>query len=639
MPGDFGYAGRILKVDLSRGSTDEIPTADYANRFLGGRGVAAKIYWDEVPPDVGAFDPENQLIFVTGPLAGFTGLAGSRWQVCGKSPAISPELFSYANAGGSWGTWLKSAGYDGVAIKGESNRPVYLFISDVAVEIRDASSLWGKTTIEAREIMKQELGKGVRVVATGPAGENAVSFATLLADEDSSASSGFGSVMGSKKLKAIAVAGNWKPMAANPERLQQLSDHLRRLRKGAWDTYAPAIRGRRRPHACYGCIVGCVREVYEASTGERGKFFCQSSEVYRKPALDYYGEWNEAIFHANRLCDKYGLDTAVMQPMITWLSRCHQEGVLTDEETGLPLSKIGSLEFIESLVRKISLREGFGDVLAQGIIRAAALVGKGSEELIGDAIATRGSEITNYDPRLYIITGLLYATEPRKPIQQIHELTLLWMQWLQWVKGDKGAFLSTEVLYNIAERFWGMKKGSGFPTYEDAAIVAKRIQDRTYAKESLILCDWSWPIMWVRSSEDHVGDPSLQSEVLSAVLGRKMDEEQLNRIGERIFNLQRAILVKEGRGGREGDSLLDVFHTRPLQHEHFNRRCLVIGEDGEPISKKGAFLEREQFEKMKSEYYELRGWDVGSGLQTKAKLEELDLGDIAKELEAKRLVT
>jgi aldehyde:ferredoxin oxidoreductase len=208
----FGYSGAILKVDLSRRQTVNLPTDDYADRFIGGRGLAAKLYWDKVPPETGSFDPENCLVFATGPLDGFTRLAGSRWQVCGKSAAMEPQFFSHANLGGSWGAWLKFAGYDAIAIQGSSDKPVYLFVHDGVAEIRDASALWGKDAIEVQEILKAELGKEVKVATMGPAGENLVSFATVLADEGSSGSGGFGSVMGSKKLKAIDVAGNRRPV-------------------------------------------------------------------------------------------------------------------------------------------------------------------------------------------------------------------------------------------------------------------------------------------------------------------------------------------------------------------------------------------------------------------------------------------
>ena len=159
---EFGYVGRILEVDLSQRSTTQVPTAEYAKRFIGGRGIAAKIYWDKASPQVKAFDPENHLIYITGPITGFTGLASSRWQVCGKSPAMDPESFSYSNLGGSWGVWLKYAGYDGIVVHGASERPVYLFIHDGKTEIREAAHLWGQTAIEVCDALKAEHEKKVK---------------------------------------------------------------------------------------------------------------------------------------------------------------------------------------------------------------------------------------------------------------------------------------------------------------------------------------------------------------------------------------------------------------------------------------------------------------------------------------------
>ena len=223
---EFGYAGKILTVDLSDGSTARLPSADYADRFLGGRGMAAKLYWDLVPPQTGALAPDNCLICVTGPVAGFTRLAGCRWQICAKSPAMDPEAFSYANLGDRWGSWLKYAGYDGLVVRGKADKPVYLFINNDTVEIRDASSLWGQTTFEAADRLKAQLGKAVSVLTIGPAAENLVCFATMLTDDGSSGASGLGSVMVSKRLKAIVVAGNKRPQAASTINICRLSKDL-----------------------------------------------------------------------------------------------------------------------------------------------------------------------------------------------------------------------------------------------------------------------------------------------------------------------------------------------------------------------------------------------------------------------------
>jgi len=619
-----------------------MPTTDYADRFIGGRGIATRIYWDEVPPETSAFDPANRLIFVTGPLAGFPGLAGSRWQVCGKAPYLAGfpgavaadtarEHFSYSNFGGSWGAHLKFAGYDALVLQGKSDKPVYLLVQDGSAEIRDASALWGKGTVEVREALKAEFGGSLRVVACGPAGENMVPFASLLADEDASGSGGFGAVMGAKKLKAVAVRGKARPAAARPEQLRELTHYVRELTRGAPMVQVGLIAlPKTRRVACYGCVGGCVRSVSEAKDGTRGKTLCGSATFYQSWARKYYGERTEVPFFANRLCDRYGVDALPLIPMLTWLARCTQAGILTDENTGLPLSKLGSLEFIEDLLARISFREGFGDILAQGTARAAEPGGSAAQEQLDDYLA--------YDPRLYITTGLFYATEPRCPIQQLHEIRNPLVKWVECVNNEEGAYVSGEVIRAVAGRFWGGELAVDYSTCEGKALCAKKVQDRAYVKECLGLCDQlPWPITTVEYSMDHVGDPTVESKILAAATGREVDEEGLYRIGERVFNLQRAILMREGRPGREADKLPEFCYTMPIRAQYRNPECLVPGKGDEVISRKGAVLDREKFEKMKDEYYQLRGWDVASGLQTKARLEELELGDVARDLESRGL--
>ena len=643
----YGYAGKILRVDLSSGNITQIPTMAYADRFLGGRGIAAKIYWDEVPADVSACDPENRLIFTTGPLAGFGGLSGSRWQVCGKAPAMTPEEFSYCNLGGRWGGQLKFAGYDGVVIQGKSDRPVYVFIDDDVVEIRNASALWGKSTVETREILKEELGRTVAVVACGPAGENLVTYAIVLADNDASGSSGFGAVMGSKKLKAIAVRGRGKVTAANPDKLRELKQYIRHLMwKGPdWaelmakpETHIEVVAGQRvKKDLCLGCAGFDGRIVVESRDGKtRGKSLCGSSLFYIDRALKYYGEQNEVTFYVNRLCDEYGVDALAIESMMKWLSRCRHTGILTDEGTGIPLSKVGSWEYMEALVTKMSLRDGFGDALAQGIERAADMVGQGAKELIADYVSKAGHLLT-YCPRTFPVHGLLYAMEPRQAINQLHEMGLVLFGWLNWASGLEGSYLSSNVFRKIAARFWGSELAADFSTYDGKALAAARIQDREYAKESLILCDFTWPVTHTLSG-DHVGDPSVESKILSAITGEEVDEEGLYRIGERVFNLQRAIHVREGHKGRESDQIPEAFFTTPLKGHAMNPNAQAPGKEGEITSRIGMVVDRAEFERMKDEYYQLRGWDVATGLQTRTKLEELGLQEIAQGLEQRGLV-
>ncbi|NQT48008.1 MAG: hypothetical protein HQ578_03440 [Chloroflexi bacterium] len=639
----FGYAGKILRLDLSSGSTSDISTLEYGS-FLGGRGIAAKIHWDEVLPDTGALDPENRLVFATGPLAGVPGLnGGSRWQVCGKSPGPSPEQFCYGNLGGRWGACLKFAGYDAIVVQGKSEKPVYLLLNEDRAEMRDASALWGKGTIETRETLKSEFGRSASVVAIGPAGESLATMATVVADNDACGSGGLAAVMGSKGLKAIVVRSAERGInVAQPERLRELETYrrgLRRIRTSmsgvrySRDKVPSLSHKMKRMDPCYGCT-GCFRMIYEAEDGAAGKYMCHSAMYYQPWAVGYYGTWNDMPsdlpFHATRLIDDYGLDTKVIERMIGWLASCYKAGVLTDEEAGIPVSKVGTTEFLETLFGKISRREGLGDVLAQGVAKAAESLGPDAVEQINTIGYLAGPAYTDtYGPRLYPITALLYAIGPRLPYTQLHEVGALIPKWLSWAKGTEGALASSDVIRAIARRFWGSETAIDFSTYEGKALGAKKIQDRETAKECLVMCDFQSPIMDLESTDDHVGDPTVESKILSAVTGNEVDEDGLNAIGERVFNLMRAISVREGHRGRDSDQVPDHCYTVPLQYEMSNPECLVPGKDGETISRQGAVVDRDAFERMKDEYYQLRQWDVATGLQTKTRLKELGLEDVA----------
>ena len=635
----YGYAGQILRVDLSTHELSRQDVSEHADRFVGGRGIAAKLYWDQTTPETAAFDSRNCLVFMTGPVAGFMGFSGCRWQICGKSAMMDPQAFSYANLGGSWGSWLKYAGYDGVAVTGKADRPVYILVNKGNAEVRDAAHLWGKTTVETEDALHSELGKDARVLSIGPAGENLVTFATVLASENASGSSGFGAVMGSKNLKAVVVQANdlMRPVAAEPERLGELARLVRSMRIRNFEDYGHILPGDMNLTSCYGCISGCTRFAYRAEDERTYKSFCQASGVYIGPAMRYYGKSAGADVNllAGRLCDRYGIDTAVLSPMIDWLERCYQQGILGEDETGLPLSRVGSVEFITVLVNKLCRREGFGDVLAGGVARAAREIGKGSD-LIGALALGRSGESMDYDPRLILANAIGYATEPRRAVHIHHATVLPLKRWLNWTeKRWKDAFLTTQILSDLAQEQWGGAGALDFSSYEGKALAAKRIQDYAYVKESLILCDLVWPVYQVRDIDRGFGFCTLESMILSAITGKKMSEEQMLRTGERIYNLQRAILVRQGWQGRKGDTLPEFLFTDPVESTFFDPECLVPGKDGERVSRKGAVIDRSCFEKLKDEYYALRGWEVASGLQTTARLEELGLADVAEDLKGR----
>jgi aldehyde:ferredoxin oxidoreductase len=485
--------------------------------------------------------------------------------------------------------------------------------------------------------LKGELGRSTRVLATGPAGENLVTYASTLADEDAAAWGA--AIMGSKKLKAIAVRGDGsRPPVANPEKLEALVKYLREMWHGvgvgATLSHIPSLS--KKKMICYGCPTGCVRTNVETTDGIKIKVCCQAAGFYSPAADAYYGKSTDVPLHASRLCQDWGLDTHVIASILIWLEDGRNAGVLTEANTGLPLSKYGSWEFIETLVKKISLREGFGDALAQGVTQAADSIGGKARELITDYLDKNGQRMA-YGPRLYNACGIFYATEPRMTLPTLHEMTITINKWKEWVKGVEGAYMSYDRLQEIGQRFWGSELAFDCSTYDGKAIAAKKIQDKINAEECLILCAFFYPLRSCDYTESHEGAPDIESKLYSAVTGKETDEEGFNRMGERVFNLERAILAREDPRGKKVDEIPEFNFTVPIEGEHLNPELLAPGKNGEPISKKGTVVDREQFAKMLSEYYELRGWDAG-GLQTKQKLIELDLGDIVEGLEQRGLI-
>jgi aldehyde:ferredoxin oxidoreductase len=646
-----GYAGNILRVDLSSGRSSTAPTEDYADRFLGGRGLASKIYWDEVPPEVSALDPASRIIFATGPLGGLPAIGGSRWIICGK--AAGKNTISYANLGGRWGAELKFAGYDAIVVHGQSEKPVYLLIDGDKVEIRDAQALWGKGTIEIREALKAELGDSARVVAIGPAGENMAVMASFLADNDASGSGQLAASAGAKRLKAIVVKGAGKKVpVGRPEKFKEMVNLYREMNIAFPSTTWPQISRWSRDlvlefrvvpdqemkvDPCYGCLGRCARRTYQAADGTKGKFLCHSAYFYQPLAERYYGEWNDVPFHATKLCDNYGLGIKGVDRLLGWLDAHYRAGILTEKDIGLPLSKIGSQEVIEVFLRKIALREDIGDTLARGLDEvASALLPEGQQAVEYGGFISEPGFHDPYSPRLYSTHAFVYAMEPTFAIQQLHEIGY---PLARWRAGTLGLMNCTnDTVRGIARAFWGGEAAADFSTIEGKALAASMIQDRQIAKECLVLCDFLWPLTFNEHTEDHIGDPTLESRILSTVLGKDLDEADLRKIGERVFNVQRAILTREGRRGRESDRLDERCFTDPLTYDLSNPECVVPGPGSEVISHKGAVLDRGDFEKMKDDYYALRQWDVSTGLQTRANLVDLDLPEVADDLEHRGLL-
>ena len=626
----YGWCGKILKVDLSELQVSELTTMDYAGRFLGGRGIATRIYWEEVGPDVKAFDPENHLIFMTGPL-GATGAQGaSRFEVVGKSPMLMPEGFCYGNLGGFFGPYLKKAGYDGVVISGRSAKPVYLLIHDGKAQILDGSSLWTKGVYEVRDILKKSHGKNVRFVTTGVAGENMCRSANLMTDNEGSATGGFGAVLGSKKLKAIAVLGTGSPLVARPEELKELNKLTIRLNKRE-PLQAPFPEEQVRrvgQSSCHQCGLDCkYRNSFHTASGKNVVRKCQSMFVYFPWVLGRPGESMETAVDATGICNDLSICTMEMANVVQWLDTCYKSGYLTDEQTGLEISKLGTREFFENLANMIARREGFGDILADGLLRAGEKLGEKARAHFSNEVSGVGDG-ASYSAREYLTNGLLYALEPRQPIAMLHEISWLIGLWVMNQDDPKSSPVTSEVFRAAATKFWGSDKAWDLNTHEGKAMAATKIIDRTYVKDSLLLCDSAWPLMVSWNTADHLGDPTLESKLFSAVTGIDTDAAELNQYGERIFNLQRSVLLREGRRPKVDDVPDEFNFVDPVQYVFMNPNVIVPGPGDEVISRKGKTLDRDVFEEMRKEFYELRGWDSESGVQKAETLERLGLSEL-----------
>lgn len=643
----YGWTGKILDIDLTERKISTLYTEEYSKRFLGGIGIGEKIYWDEGSPELNAFHPINPLILMTGPLAATQAPAAPRIVACGKSPCIYPETFVSASLGGFFPAELKKAGYDGIIIKGRADRSVYLNIENEKIEIRDASHLWGLTNSKTHHTIRNEVGEKVRILSIGPGGENGSRIGIIFTDVAGSGSMGFGSVMGSKNLKAIAAKGTGTIPVADAGKIKLIRKKLKEMTgQGYYNLDGipitlPGTEVIKKIH-CHGCPQGCSRSLQRNASGAEDIRKCQTGIFYSMWDRKLHNKPTDASFRAATIANEYSICIMELVFLLMWLDKCLENGILTEKEIELPVSQMGSIEFLETMIKKISYREGFGDVLAEGAIRASEIVGKESREITRNIFTQTGRAIA-YGPKVFIHSALIYATEPRPSITELHEICEPLTKWALWYtsKGEK-TYVSTDVLRKIGKKFWGSEQAVDFSTYEGKALASVLIQNRQHAKESLILCDFAWPVYDDVSTEDHVGDPTLESQLLSAVTGKEIDEKELNHTAERIFALNRAILLREGRKGREDDYLPDFFFVEqeeriPDAFGMHNPELFLPGSGDEVISRKGKAVDKEIFEKIKDEYYKLRGWDVKTGLLKKDTLKKLELNEVVEPLKEKVL--
>jgi aldehyde:ferredoxin oxidoreductase len=608
----FGFAGKLLRVNLSSEETKQEPLPDeLARKYLGGRGFAARILYDGLMPGIDPLGPENKIVFANGVLTGTPAPVGNRSLIASKSPLTG--IWGDAVLGGWFGGELKKAGFDAVIVEGTSERPVYLWINDGKAEIRDASHLWGRETGPAQETILSEVGKA-RVLGIGPGGENLVRYASAINELRFCAGrSGMGAVMGSKKLKAIAVKGT-KPVAiAHREKLIALTKQINKeikenpsiatlTRYGTWNNLTPLQRYGILPTKNFqaGVIEGGERLESEAmveailsdrQTCPNCPIFCRRvvkmeepydlSGIYGGPQYETVAGLGSLVMNTNpatiakahELCNRYGIDTMSTGECMAWAMECWERGI----DLGRPLPW-GDAETILTLLEEIAYRRGVGALLADGVRKASAKVGQGSEAW---ALHVKGLEMAFHDPRGKKGMGLAYATANRGAchLQTIHEDAL--------------------------------EAGGPFPELGlDTAMSRKQLDGKAYL---------------VKVTQDYFGSlgdtlgickfptnawrpytPTRVAQAVALVTGWDINLEELLTTGERIFNLCRMFNVREGIS-RVDDAL-------PAR----------LGEPLPDGASAGETVSAEDLEELLNEYYELRGWDK-NGIPTPETLARLGL--------------
>ena len=615
-----GFMGKILRVDLTHRKVSEepLPRGD-ASLLLGGCGLATKYLFQELKPGVDPLGPENKLIFMSGPLTGTLSPSSGKYNAVTKSPLTG--LWGQSGSGGKWGRELKRSGFDGIIIEGASEKPVYLIIDNGKVTFNDASGLWGKDVFDTTTILEQQLGKGFCIACIGTGGENLVKYATIMNERHRALGrGGFGAVMGSKKLKAVAVKGEMKIPIFDKDAFEAaakvasdfIDESLLKITlevygtsmvldlvnvKGGLPTRnwqsgvcayadkinAPAINdkilvGRK---ACYACPIACGRLI-DIKTGK----YAIKGEGPEYESIGTFGSMCdisdiEAITYAHILCNDLGLDTVSAGSTIAFAMECYEKGILKKKDTGGKEILFGNADTMVDLVRSIAARQGIGDLMAEGTRRMAAQLGHGSERF---AMNVKGMELPAYDCRATKITGLAYVTANRGG----DHITA-------YVQGP--TFLDIPFLIVEENTIEDVTKENPLE-----AKVVKDMEDALTTFDALGACKFMGMAL--------MADDLLP--VINAATGWNLDVAGFRRSGERIFNLARAFNVREGLRRKD-----DTLPKRLLEDPLPDGPAAGLTVDLDPLL---------------DAYYEFRGWDKQTGIPTREKLHELELDFVIDEL-------
>jgi aldehyde:ferredoxin oxidoreductase len=635
--------GKILRVNLSSKKIAFESTLEYVKtfagkerKFLGGKEINVWILFREVKPWVTPFDPANKLIYGVGPLVGTLAPAASRFSVESKNAFTNG--FASSNCGSHFAPELKYAGYDNIVIEGRSARPVYLWINDDKVEIRDASGIWGKTTWDADSLIKEDVGdESIQIVSIGPAGENLVRSACIIADRGRAAGRcGLGAVMGSKNLKAIAVKGTSSVQVANQELFMKNVDncykkiekslyarlikkygtHLdsyaifsnkenssldfKNFQDDYWDPEKAGKLGMELYHkefetaglACFSCPIGCSH-FYKIREGPYAGSTCEGFEGndISNFGANFDITYPPAIIKAHALCSQYGLDQDNASRVIAWAFECYQKGILSRKDTdGIEFSW-GDHELLMKMLHKVAFREGIGDILAEGCKRASEIIGRGSEKY---CMHIKGQD--------------LYET------MRISKGWALGVAIAARGGGHTTGSIQTGNMRfpsDFCDKIWGVENAGNPVTYRGKARIVVYIENLTAACDSLGMC------FFTSIRNDPAGlTPDDYASLFSAATGLETTGTELMLLGERIRNLEKAFNTLHAGFNRRDDYPPQRFMEEPVKSGPY----------------KGELLEKDKWDKMLDEYYKLHDWDLETGLQTKKGLRSLGLEEILAEL-------
>ena len=622
--------GKILHVDLTQGKTRvETPPEEFYRKYGGGSAMGVYYVLKEVPPKIDPLSPENVLTMFLGVPTGLPISGQSRMVASAKSPLTG--AIGDSQCGGFFPAQMKYAGYDGIVIRGRSPKPVYLWIKDGDVEIRDASHLWGKITPDCEDMIKEELGdKKIEIVQIGPAGENLVRYASMInMCNRANGRTGMGAVMGSKNLKAVAVRGSWLPKAADPKKFTEM---FRTGTKRIPDT--PAVQFMT-IHGTTGDVAGVQAigmlptrnmnegqfEGFETITGElmtetilKERDTCYSCTVRCKPTVEteYKGrhvsprfggpEYEtmatfgsycavdnmHAVALANQLCNHYGMDTISCGATVAFAMECYENGLLTKDDTGGIELNWGNADAMVQVVEMAGKREGFGKLIGEGSERLAKWIGKNADDYL---ITSKGQEAPAHMPQFKRSLGIIYAVNPFGADHQSSEHD----PFIEEGNADDMA------IRNMAQL--GLTELQEPGSFNEYKVKMASITQRVYsAMDSFALCLFVWGVGW------QLYGPQDTVDMINAATGWDMDVQELVTVGERRINLMRAFNMREGFTRRDDEMKKKFFE--PLKGTG-------------PTA--GVFMTREDFERLKDEYYRLNGWDVATGNPTPEKLKALGL--------------